>query len=431
MLKKIVTAGAIYALACGVSFGKTGALEFVEQTLQGIEKSGIDYYCSGDKEYAACRFKSIDTFLFNIENMRAEVWLTDTEYKQKSSGNIVIAGSEDDKPFLPHSFECESSAKLQGLQNLGASVCILKSDVATFSIDGTNIVESKSFRYKSMPTLVTQYIATVQYFSNEYDRIQNHYKDERRKISEQKWREIDDLDTEIEQLEIQNQKAHTSDCNCGCNTCGYAKYRQFDDKVQEREKERKAVYKKYADIYAELEEQYNEDIENLTNEAIAWLQKYNITIQDIRVSIKTNKLAETLFATYAKDFLAFNEDIPLSKKEKLARAEEKKQLTGKYYAALESIRAAGITYIEQSPYLKPELKTSLRKVVVEYAKLFDPNSHKRSVNFIIKPQDGTPINLGDELSILFANKKARSSVAIHRFFENANRYDIKVVRSFE
>ena len=88
-----------------------------------------------------------------------------------------------------------------------------------------------------------------------------------------------------------------------------------------------------------------------------------------------------------------------------------------------------MTFVEQSPYLEKHLKDSLKKVIVEYAKLLDPNSHRVRVKVVVSPRYDFTINLGDEAKkIIFAYNKGTTHSLIKEIFDIINRYDIKYVR---
>lgn len=432
MLRKILAAGAICAVTSGVSFGKTGALDILEKSFQEVGKSGLEYYCAGNDVEATCKFKDIDTLLFKVKDLKVSVTLTDNQWKQAASGNIITYAGSDMAQFMPKSFHCESSAELKDLQNFGDGQCVIKSDVATITMDSKTLVESKSYRYKSMPTLVVRYIAQVEQFSKEYDRIQQKYRDDMEQLQKQFYTDLDDVRTEMDMIRNTRYASKPSGCGSSHLSCGCASDDNdvmISNAITQKKSQEEQLRKNYDKAYNEIMAQYDEDTAALTQDIVAWLKQYDVTLQEMRVYVRTNKLAESAFGVFAKEYLAFNENIPLSKKEKQARAETKKQLTAQYYAGLESMRAASLTFVGQSPYLADHLKVSLQKVVSDSAKLFDPNAHKRSLKILITPRESGSLNAGVEAQKLVdAYRLGKERVMLQALFDIVNQYNIQSVR---
>ncbi len=422
MLKKIIAASAMCAFSCGISFGKIGALDIMEFGAEGIAKSGITYRCVGDNSHATCYFKDIDTLLFQVKNMRTEAWLTDNQWKSEISGDIVVNLNNDSAVFMPKSFRCENTEDLKDLQNLNNGRCVITSDVATLSIDSKALSESKTYRYKTMPTIFLQYITKIERLSKEYDRIQTQYHNKVAALQQKVHEDLDDIQTEIDMLataEMQN--------NGYRHSCGHKSTSPQENLMRQKQ----AIKKNYNIAYDEIVQQYEDDMAEWQQSVVTWLNQYNFAINEVRVYTHTNKLAETAFGVFAKEYFMFNENIPLTKQEQKERDEQKKQLTAQYYAGLEAMRAASITFIEQSPYLEEHLKESLQKIVAEYAKLFDPNAHKRSVKILITPKNNNLVKLGDEAQKLIAAYNTKGNKETEMFqalFDIINRYDIKAVK---
>lgn len=429
MLKKLITAGALSMAVCGVSFAKNGALDIMEWALQDAAKAGVAYHCAGDSVHATCYFKNVDGFLFQLKDMRADIWLSDNEVKQEVSGNIAANFGEDLNQFIPKSFTCNSVSTLKDLQSNANGTCVIKADVATLHLESNTLVESKSFRYKTMPTLLVQYIAKVDEFSKEYDRIQTKYENDLEALQQEAADTLDDIDADIDMLRV-SQRNTQHEYGCGCNSCRsqsqtYAIEKEIDRKQEIKEQIRKS----YEDKYDKIQKQYEEEMQNFSDSVVAWLSQYNYTMQEARVYVRANKLAKSAFETFAKEYLAFNENIPLSKDERIERANEKKRITAQYYSSLEASRAGGMTFVEQSPYLAPHLKKSLQKIVSDHAQLLDPNAKKRSVKILITPLDSTAMNLGDEAQkMINAYNKSRGHGLMKTFFDIVNKYEIKSVR---
>ena len=428
MLKKLITASIVGMAVCGVSFGKTGALDIVETALKDVEKQGVSYYCAGDDSHATCYFKDLDNFLFRMKNLHADIWIKDDEVRREISGDIVPIFDGDINKFIPKNFTCEDKSVIKDLQYISNGKCIIESDVATLSIDSNALLESRLFRYKTVPTLLLQYIAKVEHFNNEYNLIQTKYQNDLKILQDEFNMALDDIESNIELLESTQKIAnHTSKCDC--NSCTSSRYYAIHDEISQKRNDKEQLRKSYEYKYDEIQKQYDEDMQQFTDSVIEWLKQYNLTIKEVRINIKTNNLARSAFETFAKEYLDFNENIPLSKQQQMERNEQKKRITAKYYSSLEASRAAGVTFVEQSPYLEKHLKDSLKKVIVEYAKLLDPNAHRVRVKVVVSPRYDFTINLGDEAKkIIFAYNKGTTHSLIKEIFDIINRYDIKYVR---
>lgn len=438
MLRKILAAGAICAVTSGVSFGKTGALDILEKSFQEAQKSGLEYHCAGNDVEAACQFKDIDTFFFTIKDMQVSATLTDNHWKQAVSGKIlvnIVDTGDDVAQFLPKSFQCENTAELKDLQNFGNGECVIKSDVATITLDSKTLVESRSYRYKTMPTLIVRYIAQIEKFSKEYDRIQKQYADDMERLQNKYYADLEDMQAEIDMIQNAQYIHKSSGCgvrpsNCGCGG-DYDNDLAIQSAVAQKKSQKEQLKKSYNEAYDEISQQYDEDMAALTQDIVAWLKQYEVTLKEMRVYVRSHKLAESTFGVFAKEYLAANENIPLSKKEQQARAETKKRVTGQYYANLESMRAASLTFIGQSPYLADHLKVSLKKIVSDSAKLFDPNAHKRSMRILITPRELGSMNAGVEAQKLidaYQQNNGRERAFMQIFFDLVNQYNIQSVR---
>lgn len=440
MLKRIIAASAVCALACGISYGKVGALDIMELSLKELDKQGIKYYCAGNNTRATCYFKNIDTALFKTSNIRADMWLTDNNIKQEISGDINMSSLMGDyDKFTPKSFKCESESTLQDLQSIGGGSCIIKTDVATLSLDSKALVESKSFLYKTMPSIVVQYITQVERFGKEYDQIQTKYNNELTALSRQAREDKATIQYQINNLEVSHERLYGDEQQgCGCNVCAMSKKEEaVKNELQQKIAEKEKIIKKYNDSYDALQKQYEEDMQSFKQSVVSWLSQYNYTLQEIRINIRTNKLAEEVFAAFTRDYFGdyfyFNENVPLTKKQQQERLEHKKKIAAQYYSSLEAMRAAGMTFIEQSPYLDEHLRKSLQKIVAENAKLFDSHSNKSSLKVIITPLKQDTMNLGDEAQKLidaYNQNEAENGeeMLLRAIFNIINQYDIKAVQ---
>lgn len=429
MLKKLITAGALSIAACGVSFAKNGALDIMEWALQDAEKAGVAYHCAGDSTHATCYFKNVDGFLFQLKDMRADIWLSDNEVKQEVSGSIAANFGEDLNKFIPKSFTCNSISTLKDLQSNANGTCVIKADVATLSLESKTLVESRAFRYKTMPTLLVQYIAKVDEFSKEYDRIQTKYENDLESLQQEAANALDDIDADIDMLSV-SQRNTQHEYACGCNSCNLrVQTYAIEKEIEQKQENKEQIRKSYEDKYDKIQKQYEEEMQNFSDSVVAWLSQYNYTMQEARVYVRANKLAKSAFETFAKEYLAFNENIPLSKDERIERANDKKRITAQYYSSIEASRAASMTFVDQSPYLETHLKKSLKKIVADHAQLLDPNAHKGSVKILITPLDSTAMNLGDEArKMITAYNKGGGHGLMKSFFDIVNKYEIKSVR---
>lgn len=436
MLKKIMAASAICAIACGISYGKTGALDIMELSLKDLGKQGVEYYCVGNETHATCFFKDTDTALFQLNNMRADMWLTDNQVKQEISGNVNTRFFENDySKFIPKSFKCESTSTLQDLQTAGIGNCVIKSDVATLSLDSKALTESKSFRYKTMPSIIMQYITQAEQLGKEYDRIQTKYNNEVAALRNQTIEDKENIQSQIDMLATSRKKLYKSEQGCGCNTCAtLGKEEAINTMLRIKNAEKEQIIKNYDASYDEIQKRYEEDMQAFTQSVVSWLKQYNFTLQEARIYLRTNKLGDEVFAAFAKDYLSFNENIPLTKEQKQERSEYKKKITAKYYSGLEAMRAASMTFIERSPYLSEHLRKNLQKIVAEHAKLFDSHSHKSSLKVLITPLKQDAMNLGDEAQKLInaynQSEIENSDGLLRAVFDIINQYDVKAVKSF-
>lgn len=420
MLKKIIAASAISMVACGVSFAKTGALDIMEWVLQDAEKAGITYNCVGDNSHATCHFKNIDGFLFQLKDVRTDMWLNDNEVRQEISGSIVANLEEDLNKFVPKSFTCNSTSTLEDLQNSGNGTCVIKSDVATLSLDSKTLLESRSFRYKTMPTLLVQYITKINQFSKEYDHIQTKYQNDLEALRKESASALDDINTEIEMLESsQNQQQY----GCGCMG------NPTNEAIAQNKETKERITESYTKKYDEIQKRYEEEMQNFNSSIVAWLSQYNYTIQEVRIHVRSDGLAESV-TNLAKKYLTLNSGISFLKNKQTKNADIEKRITAQYYSALEASRAAGMTFVGYSPYLAPHLRTSLQKIISDQAKLLDPNANKNSIKILITPlKNNATMNLGNEAQkFINAYSKGRNHALIQSFFDIINQYDIKSVR---
>lgn len=397
MLKKMLVMSMACAISCNISFSKpTRALDLAEIVLSETEKSGIRHVCHGNDREANCHIRDIVNSYLQIKNIYMDIALTDFTLKQKFSADIEmnLGKYADYNIFIPKNIVCEAESHLKDLENLNTGSCTLKSDVATLEIDMQDVMQSKKFRYKTMFNAVRHFMETITYFSNKFEKIQSLYAKDSQTLREQR-------DNDLRRL--------------------YA-----EENTKQNSYEIHMVREAYEINSDALTKRYVADTQKNMDNFISWLKQYNIDIKEIKIYLKTKKLAESLFAIYAKDFLNFNENTPLSNEEKKQREEEKKRITAEYYAGLELIRAAAITFVSQSPYLNEHLKKNLTKVVSEHAKLFDPNSHKRSLKILVQHLSDKPINLGEQVEKL-KNADDRDT-KLQILFEIINQYDIKVVR---
>lgn len=421
MLKKIMATGAICAIACGISYGKTGALDIMESSLKGVSNQGVEYYCSGNDAHATCYFKNTDTTLFGVSNMRADMWLTDSQIKQEISGNIDVSffGGDYDDLLSPKSFKCESTSTLQDLQDFGSGSCTIKSDVATLSLNTKTLIESKSFRYKTMPSLVVSYIAQAERFSKDYDAIQTKYEDKLTALRKQTAKDKEEVQDQIDMLESASKKRG------GCN---YSKAQTISNEIKQKKTEKENIMKLYNDSYDAIQKQYEDEMQTFTQSVVSWLKQYNYTMQEARFDLHTNQLGEIAFSFFARHYLGFDNSAPLTMAEKQEFEKRKKEVSAQYYSRLGATRAAGMTFVGQSAYLDDHLRKSLKKVIEESAKLFDSNSHKSSLKILITPLSQDSVNLGDEAQRLISAYNKDGSEMLHVVFNIINRYDIRAVQ---
>lgn len=425
-----MTASAICAIACGIAYGKAGALDIMELSLKDVGKQqNVGYYCVGNDAHATCYFKDIDSVLFGVRNLRADMWLTDNQVKQEISGDIdtgLFVG--DYEKFAPKSFKCESKQTLQDTQSTDIGNCIVKSDVATLSLDSKALMESKSFRYKTMPSIVLQYIAQVEQFSKEYERIQTEHNNEIDSLLKQTKDEKENIQYQINALKIAIKRM---DRCCDCNVT-VGQFEEINSEIASKNGEMDRIVKKFDTSYDEIQKRYEEGMQDFTQSIVSWLKQYNYTLQEARIYLNGNKLGEEAFTTFARDYFDFNENVPLTRQQKQERSEYKKRITAQYYSGLEAIRAAGMTFIEQSPYLDKHLRDSLQNVVAENAKLFDSHSNKKSLRILITPIRQDAINLGDEAQKLITaynkDKSGNGDEMLHAIFNIINKYDIRAVK---
>lgn len=428
MLKKLITAGAISMAVCGVSFGKTGALDIVESILKDVDKQGNTYQCVGDDSHATCHLNDVNGLLFQIKNLRADLWVNDDEVKQEISGNIELDIDDDVNKFVPKSFTCNSKSVLKDLQYISDAKCIIKADAETLIIDSKSLLESRTFRYKTVPTILIYYIENIKRLDKEYRDIRAKYQDKFNALEDKFDIALDDIETNIELLK-NTKKITNHNSNCGCNSCYLKNNHKIDEQIEKKRGEEKQIRQSYLIEYNEIKKQYDEDMQRFTDSIVAWLKQYNYTMKEARIHIKTNEFANSAFETFAKTYLMFNEyDLSLKQQQKQIN-EEKKRITAKYYSDIESFRAGGITFIEQSPYLKQHLKDSLKKVIAENVKLLDPHSHKISIKILIKPREYVTMNVGDEVEKMISiYNEGTTNSFLKAMFDIVNKYDIKSVR---
>ncbi len=437
MLKKVFAIGAMCAMSCGVSFGKTTALELVESSLKDVKSLGIEYSCYGDDKYAKCQFKDLNTTLFGLKNAGFEISLTDYQLKQKAFGDIVSNFGQDVNKFVPNRFECSSESNLvvDDLDSYGVEQCVLKSDVSNLRVDLKTKMHSKAYRYKTMPSILLKNIALIQKISKDFDDADEKYNNKVSKLREDRDKQIGEIYDEIEHfgMLLESKGSHQHGCKCGeCKENEEVK--EFKEMHAIKTREAREIREKYGKEYDRLQKEYDDEVQGIFDSAITILKMYDFELQEARVYIKADTLADTLFTLSNKRFFAFNKNIPLTKEQELMRAEKKKRITAKYYSELEASRAGMITLVKESPYLSDNLRATLQKVIIQHVKLFDPNSRTRSVKVLITPLDNVPFNLGDELQ-KFRNIYVDSNYhdddnATKAYFDIINKYDIRAVREW-
>ncbi|RDU65890.1 hypothetical protein CQA53_05435 [Helicobacter didelphidarum] len=449
MLKKMLMFGVICAISSGVSFGKTRALDIAESSLKSMQDLGIEYRCFGDDTQAKCQFRDIVLPFVHatIKNAQFELEVSDFKYTQKISANVQTDFKRQVQyaEFIPKNITCQNDSDLINREIVTNEKCFVASDVATLEFDSDTLLQSRNFRYKTMFSILQELLAKAYHYNEKINNMDSVYRVKLQQLRDKRDNEMKELYTEHENLEndlqhiTQTNKYSDTRHSCGCDNhkiCNDSRGITQDktslhNSLMKNRAEMKKVREFYEKDYDELREEYQEATQGVVDEFIVWLKNYNIDLREARLYLRTKKLAESTFGLYAHDFLDFNENIPLSKKERKAREEEKKEITAGYYSSIEASRAASITFINQSPYLNDNLKKNFVKIVNEYAKLFDPNSHKRSVKITAQKINGEPINLGDEVErmVKYSKNEVRGYDLIQQhFFDIVNQYDIRAVR---
>ncbi len=434
MLKKVFAVSAICAMFCGISFGKTNALDLVEYELS-IDGNGLEHSCSGNENYAKCRFKDIDMAFMSIKNTNLEIQLTDYQYKENISGEIVSGLGQDLNKFIPNKFECSLNSKLNvdDLDNYGVLECKLYSDVAMLKFYIDSKTHSKAYRYKTMPTIMTNNIAMMEKIIKSFKDRETKYYEKLEKLRSDRNTKIDDIQDEIDFIRM-SLRTKENNSKCGCGACNRHK-KELEKSYSRKSYEMSQIRTEYGNAYDAIQREYEEGVQEDIDSLVAFLKQYDHEIKEIKIHVKANSLADTLLNLSAKRFFSFNENIPLNKEQKLEREEEKKRIMAKYYSQLESSRAAAITLVKESPYLSNQLKKTLSEVVKQQAKLFDPNSNTRNMKILITSINNKPINLGDELNklrVAYLNDYANDDEnnMFKALFDIINQYDIRLVREW-
>lgn len=249
-----------------------------------------------------------------------------------------------------------------------------------------------------------------------------------------------------------------SGCNCGCashssgHSCGMANVDSkskhkggneslasllndplyLENELNKNNLDISQTRTKYDTQYRELLDETKEEVDSVKKDMIKWLKNYNFDIKEVRLELKASDMANYTFALYAQDFLNFNENAKLSKKEKQARINEKKRIMAGYYSSIEAMRAASITYVQESPYLNAENKKGIVKIIDKHAKLFEPHTGVKRVKILATHNIESSFNAGNaaESLISFIDNDTSLDVFLHTLFDNVNEYSIKSVRYF-
>ncbi|RDU73668.1 hypothetical protein CQA66_00285 [Helicobacter aurati] len=153
------------------------------------------------------------------------------------------------------------------------------------------------------------------------------------------------------------------------------------------------------------------------------LRQYNFGIKEIRIDIRTSKLAESVFDVFSRGYYdphSFNFDDSAHKNTGLSQL---------YYAQLESLIAAIIRDIAENPSLSNELKKNLYKIVTDTGKMFDIYSHKRSIKLLIRPINSRPINIGEKFFMF--RDLLEDNYRDKYLYNFINEYDIRLVPTWE
>lgn len=451
MLKKVFMVSAVCALFFGVSQAHTqgyntqkGALGFAEYTLKDLKDSGIDYVCHGDASDARCRFRDI-AFPFggNVSNASFEVSFKEREYKQRLRFDIDINSRyiTDYSNYIPRSVECSTTYSLDYTNVAGVSSCVINSDLVTLDFDVSQSIDSNEFIGKSMLSVMAHSLAKLNDYNEKLNVVHRSFGNEIYKLDKEKYDTIDRLYSDRESLQELHKQAVENEESCNCrnhkhynnSVVALLKDRKYlESSLRDNEREIKYSRKYYGEEYDDLKDDYDVHLRALQKQIVKWLSRYDVNIKEIRIYVKAPALAKATFNLYANDLITYKKNYKLTKREKREKAEEKKRVTAGYYSSVEAMRAASITFVNESPYLSDRLKKSSAKIIDQHAKLFEPHTGKKSVKILATSIDGKPLNLGKEAQKIFdySNDDIDRHEFLTKVFEVVNSYDIRAVRSF-
>lgn len=459
--------------------GQKRALDFAENALGDLEDAGVEYNCHGDDTDASCRIRDIAFPLFSttIANGRFEVSFKDNQYKQRIYAEFDVDSKHiGDKRYIPHSLECVSVYNINGIILDENEKCKIEANIATLHFDAKGYARSTKMRDRSALSIIKELVKLAHDDRENRQAILRKAERDTEKLNKETYDKLDALYAERDTLQEQykeasgkeydnssyNRKSRSdmmsysggssrfsnvkSNDKCGCEHADSKHHSQKQDSLSNLLNDRKHIEKELAknerelkelrnardDKLIEINEEYADSMQESIEDTIKKLKKYDFDIQEVRLELKTNYIAKNTFKLFAKDFFAFNENTKLSKKEARKRAEEKKRITAEYYASIEAMRAASITYINYNPHLSDNTKKNFVKIIDEHAKLFEPHTGKNRIKIIARHLDSKPYNAGEFAKVLwdYYNDNITQKEFIDKFFNVVNSYDIRAVRYF-
>ncbi|MWV61362.1 hypothetical protein DCO58_10005 [Helicobacter saguini] len=425
--------------------GQKRALDFAENVLSDLKDAGVEYNCHGDDSDAACRIRDIAFPLFSttISNGRFEVSFKDNQYKQRIYAEIDINSKHalDYESYVPKSIECKTTYNLNRVDIIGVENCVIQSGLVTLDFDLAESIHSNEFTDKSMFSIMKKSLLKVRDYDKKLTLLSTSFEERSNKLNEEKYNTIDKLYDDRDSLQELHKQSAENNSPCGCghhnhksvSTVELLKDRRYlESSLAKNEKEIKKARENFNEEYEELQEEYDRHLRAYKQHIVKWLSNYDIDVKEARLYIKAPALSKHTFNLYADDLRTFNSDYKLTKKQKKAKAEEKKRITAGYYSSVEAMRAASITFVKESPYLSDNLKKSFSKIIDQHAKLFEPHTGKKSIKILATRLDNTPFNLGKEAQkvVDYTNGDISTEEFLTKVFDVINNYDIRAVRSF-
>ncbi|STQ85908.1 hypothetical protein LS73_007265 [Helicobacter muridarum] len=155
--------------------------------------------------------------------------------------------------------------------------------------------------------------------------------------------------------------------------------------------------------------QYIDNSENFGSigvlyEIFDWLNYYNLGIKEIKINIHAPNLSN-----YFLD-------------ENIKRYDNKTQAYQAYYSNLEFLLASYKYSVNNNKKLNSISRKNLDNILSDFAKLLDPNSHKRSIKILVRGSENETINLGQFLIMSFYGNNFMDN-----FYSMLNKYDIRSV----